>query len=332
MALLSSSFQTASSYWDPTALSEPYPLPLGDPYDGSYYFSDTDMMSPDFENCGPRSLQVTQLSSTEPATISPRLINPPLPPLPPNQSLLGNKFDSCFVQMPSPPPHDIYSPTSSLSDERPPSAHSNVATRGSPTSPQLLSQNFLQGLDMAMQSTPQWLGVGSDGSHQLAVTKNATAPVQRQSYVPEFGSGSGSFSEEEGPVSAPESPPMRKSRKKAISSSRRHSQLSQPKKGNNKHGSKGTRTCFSCRKRKGSCIFEHLDEPCEHCSKANQECGPKLTKKEYDRSNTSSASRSKLRYSEIVAQMEKMHPHATAQEIETLSREHLAQMEAHHDV
>jgi len=328
MSLLSSPFQTVSSYWEPTAYSEPYPLPLG-PFDGSYLFSDSETMSPDFENSEPRPLQGTQSSSTEPATISPQLIHPRLPP---NQPVFGNKFDSRFLQMSSPPLNDLHSPTSSFSDGRPPSAHSDAATGGSPTSPLPLSQNYYPGFDVAMPSTPQWLAVGNGGSSQLAMTKNATAPVQRQSFVPEFGSCSGSFSEEEGPVSAPASPPMRKSRKKAISSSRRHSQSSQPKRGNNKHGSKGTRTCFHCRKRKGSCNFIHLDDPCEHCTKTNQECGPKLTKKEYDRSNTSSASRSKLRYSEIVAQMEKMNPQATAQEIESLSREHLAQMEAHHDL
>jgi len=57
----------------------------------------------------------------------------------------------------------------------------------------------------------------------------------------------------------------------------------QVKGGNNPFGSKGTRTCGSCRKRKGRCDFgDNPEAACAWCRERNIPCGPKFLKGEFN--------------------------------------------------
>jgi len=95
--------------------------------------------------------------------------------------------------------------------------------------------------------------------------------------------------------------------------------------GNNPYGSRGCRSCITCRKRKGKCEYERVNDVCTFCKHHGHKCGPKVTKATYAQVIGGKPCPA-LRYSSIATEVEKEFPHEEPEFIHTLAGERLKEM------
>lgn len=106
--------------------------------------------------------------------------------------------------------------------------------------------------------------------------------------------------------------------------------------GNNPYGRRGFYSCIRCRKRKGKvwpqkffihswqkCEFKHKNDDCGFCQKYGHACGIKVTKSEFSRMTTAYPP---IRYSALVADLEREFPSIDMEGIRRMAGDRLEQL------